>query len=42
MATHREPVRGDRADVQPLVEEVVRIVCDLVREKRLRVYLFGS
>jgi len=31
-----------RAEVQPLVDEIVRIVCDYLNVDHFRVYLFGS
>ncbi len=42
MAGHRQVARGNRAEVQPLVDEVVRVVCNHVRGKHVRLYLFGS
>ena len=42
MTANRKLSRGNRADVQPLVDKVVRVVCDVVHDERLRVYLFGS
>jgi hypothetical protein len=42
MAGYRKLARGSRAEVQPLVEEVVRVVCNHVHEEHLRMYLFGS
>ena len=42
MTGQRNPVRGNIAEVQPLLTKVVRAVCDHVDEERLRVYLFGS
>lgn len=42
MTRDRDLRRGNRVDVQPLVEEVVRVICDHVNEERLRLYLFGS
>jgi predicted nucleotidyltransferase len=42
MTADRKLARGNRAEVQALVEEVVRVVCDHVHEERLRMYLFGS
>ena len=34
--------RGKRAEVQPLLEEVIRVICDHVNVEQLRLYLFGS
>lgn len=42
MPGDRKPARGNRAQVQPLMDEVVRVICDHVQEERLRLYLFGS
>ena len=42
MPGNRKLARGNRAQVQPLVDEVVRVICDHVHEERLRLYLFGS
>lgn len=42
MARHRQAARGNRAEVQPLVDEVVRVVCDHVQGEHVRLYLFGS
>jgi hypothetical protein len=42
MTPDRKVVRGNRAEVQPLVEEVVRVVCGHLHGERLRMYLFGS
>ena len=42
MTGHRNPARGNIAEVQPLLEKVIRAVCDHIDEKRLRMYLFGS
>ena len=42
MAGHRQIARGNRAEVQPLVDEVVRVICDHVRGGNVRVYPFGS
>ena len=42
MTAHRKLARAIRAEVQPLVEEVVRVVCNHVHNEHLRVYLFGS
>lgn len=38
----RKLARGNRAQVQPLLDEVVRVICDHVHEEPLRLYLFGS
>ena len=42
MTGQRNPVRGNRAEVQPLLEKVVRALCDHVDDERLRVYPFRS
>ena len=42
MEAAKKLTRGNRADVQPLLEEVVRVVCRHVGGKGLRMYLFGS
>ena len=42
MTAHKKLAIGDRTEVQPLVEKVVRVVCDHVHEESLRMYLFGS
>ena len=42
MAGYRKVARGNRAEVQPLVDEVVRVVCDHVHGEHVRLYLFGS
>ena len=41
MTANRKLAKGDRHQVQPLVDEVVRIVRDHMQEGRLRGYLFG-
>lgn len=38
----RKLARGNRAQVQPLIDEVVRVICGHVHEECLRLYLFGS
>jgi hypothetical protein len=42
VTAYRKLARGNRAQVQPLLDEAVRVICDHVREERLRLYLFGS
>lgn len=42
MTGRRKLTKGNRSDVQPLLEEVVRVVCDHINEEGLQVYLFGS
>lgn len=42
MTKGRDLKIGNREEVQPLIEEVVRVICDHVNEAQLRLYLFGS
>lgn len=42
MPRARKLARGNRAQVQPLVDEVVRVIRDHVHEECLRLHLFGS
>ena len=42
MTRNRDLKRGNRAEVQSLIEEVVRVICDHLNEAQLRLYLFGS
>jgi len=42
MPGNRKLARGTRAQVQPLLDEVVRVICDHVQGESLRLYLFGS
>ena len=42
MAGHKRVESGNRAEVQPLVDEVVRVICEHVHGEHLKLYLFGS
>lgn len=42
MTAQSKPVKGNIAEVQPLLKKVVQAVCDHVDKECLRVYLFGS
>ncbi len=42
MTGRRKLTKGNRSDVQPLLEKVIRIVCGHLNEEGLQVYLFGS
>ena len=42
MATGGKPTKGNRTDLQPLLEKVVRMISDHVNEEGLQIYLFGS
>ena len=42
MAGNREQTRRNIAEIQPLLDEVVRVVCDHLNAEFLRLYLFGS
>ena len=42
MEAKRRITKGKRAEVQPLVEKVVRVVREQVANEGLRIFLFGS
>ena len=42
MTGGRKLKKANRQDVQPLLEKVIRVVCDRIMEEGLQVYLFGS
>ena len=42
MAGNREQTRRNIAEIQPLLDEIVRVVRDHVNVEDLRLYLFGS